>query len=124
MTIAIRMFFGGSGGRSPESFWKNTNQGNLIPACRKTPAEAAVKDSHTISSCPFAAAWEIKDLEINPEVRGKDEIDSAPMVPHTIVNGMVLKRPPRSVHLRLPVAYRTEPALINNKALYMMWVKA
>ena len=30
-TIAQRMVHGGSGGRSPESFWKKTNHGYLMP---------------------------------------------------------------------------------------------
>ena len=49
------------------------------------------------------AASEIIDLETKPEVSGKDEIDSAPTMPQMVVSGMVRNRPPRSVHLRLPV---------------------
>ena len=43
-----------------------------------------------------AAASEIIDLETKPDVSGKDEIDSAPMMPHSVVTGMVRNRPPRS----------------------------
>ena len=97
------MFSGGSGGRRPESFWKNTNQGNLMPACRNTPAEAAASRYQTHARCCIPAASEIIDFETKPEVSGNEEIDSAPMMPQTVVSGMVRNRPPRSVHLRLPV---------------------
>src|SRR5688500_1203644 len=120
--IARRMFQGGSGGRSPESFWKNTNHGNLMPACRKTPAEAAASSSHTTNRCPSVDAWEIIDLLTNPDVRGNDEIASAPMIPQAVVNGMLRYRPPRSVHLRLPVTSSTEPADMRSSALYRMCV--
>src|SRR3990170_3569427 len=65
-TIASRMLSGGSGGRSPESFWKNTNHGNLIPACRNTPAGAAASASHTHSRGSSPATREIIDLETKP----------------------------------------------------------
>src|SRR3990170_720387 len=109
--IAARMLCGGSGGRSPESFWKNTNHGNLMPACRNTPAEAAASSSQTTSKCMSTAAWEIMDLLTKPEVSGNEEIESAPMIPHQAVSGMLWKSPPRSVHLRRPVISSTDPAL-------------
>src|SRR3989304_1861642 len=115
--IAARMLCGGSGGRSPESFWKNTNHGNLMPACRNTPAEAAASSSQITSRCPSAAACEIIDLLTKPEVSGKDEIESAPMIPHQVVTGMLRNSPPRSVHFRLSVINSTEPALISSSAL-------
>ena len=59
----------------------------------------------------------IIDLLTKPEVSGNDEIDSAPIVPQTVVSGMVRKSPPRSVHLRRPVSYSTEPADISSSAL-------
>src|SRR3989337_2819398 len=99
-TIASRMLSGGSGGRSPESFWKNTNHGNLIPACRNTPAEAAASNSQTTTSWVSAAAWLIIDLLTNPDVSGNAEIDSAPIVPHTVVTGMLWNNPPRLEHSR------------------------
>ena len=111
------MVRGGSGGRRPLSFWKNTNQGNLMPAWRNTPAEAAMSASQTQSICCSAAEDEIIDLEMNPEVKGKLEMERAPMVPQIIVSGMVRNRPPRSVHFRFPVMYRTEPADISSSAL-------
>ena len=49
------------------------------------------------------AASEIIDFEMKPDVSGKAEIDSAPMMPQTQVSGMVRNSPPTSVHLRLPV---------------------
>src|SRR3990172_5416322 len=97
-SIARRILSGGSGGRRPESFWKKTNQGNLMPAYRNVPAEAAASSSHTANRCPSAAACEIIDLLTNPEVSGKDEIDMAPMTPQAAVNGMLRNRPPRSLH--------------------------
>ena len=111
------MFSGGSGGRSPESFWKNTNQGNLMPACRNTPAEAAASSNHTAYRCPSTAACEIMDLLTNPEVSGNAEIDSAPMMPQAAVNGMLWNSPPRSEHLLLPVMCSTEPADISSRPL-------
>src|SRR5512134_4097076 len=98
--IARRMFHGGSSGRSPESFWKNTNHGNLMPACRNTPADAAVSSNHTASICPSDAACDTIDLETKPEVSGNDEIASAPIVPQIVVSGIVWNRPPSSEHLR------------------------
>ena len=59
--------------------------------------------SQTQSRCCSAAAEEIIDLEMKPEVAGKLEIERAPMVPQIMVSGMVRNRPPRSVHFRLPV---------------------
>src|SRR5687767_12393991 len=102
--IASRMFQGGSGGRRPESFWKNTNHGNFMPAWRNTPAEAAARSIQTTKRSASADACEIIDLLTNPEVSGKDEMASAPMMPQPVVNGMLRYRPPRSVHLRRPVA--------------------
>src|SRR5688572_6227185 len=115
--IAARMFHGGSAGRRPESFWKNTNHGNLMPACRNTPAEAAVSSSQTVSRWPSVAAWLTIDLETKPDVSGKDEMASAPMVPQIVVNGMLWNRPPNSEHLRRPVINSTEPADISSSAL-------
>ena len=60
--IAHRIVQGGSGGLSPESFWKKTNHGNLMPAWRKTPAEAAVSRNQTMARCPSAALSEIIDF--------------------------------------------------------------
>src|SRR5699024_1225353 len=101
--MARRMFQGASGGRSPESFWKNTNQGNLMPACRNTPADAATS-RYQISIMFCSAAPElIIDLEMKPEVQGKAEIASAPIVPQMVVSGMVRNRPPRLEHLLTPV---------------------
>ena len=37
------------------------------------------------------------------KLSGKLEIDSAPTIPQMVVSGMVRNRPPRSVHLCLPV---------------------
>jgi hypothetical protein len=118
------MFHGGSGGLRPESFWKNTNHGNLIPAWRNTPAEAAASSIQTTNRCPSAAACVIMDLLTKPEVSGNEEMASAPMTPHTVVSGMLRHKPPRSVHLRRPVISSTEPADISSSALYRMWVKA
>ena len=101
--IAQPMLAGGSFGRIPESFWKKTNHGNLMPACRNTPAEAAASSNQTNIMCSFAADWEIIDFVVKPDVSGKAEIASAPIVPQIVVSGMLWKRPPRSVHLRLPV---------------------
>ncbi len=101
--IAACMFQGGSRGRRPESFWKNTNHGNLMPACRNTPAEAAISRNQVQTRCSSPAAWLIMDLLTKPEVIGKDEMASAPMMPQTVVTGMLWKRPPRSLHLRRPV---------------------
>ena len=108
-SIASRMFHGGSAGRRPESFWKKTNQGNLMPACRKTPAEAAASRNQTSADAASAAPSEIIDFEMKPEVSGNDEIDSAPMMPQSVVSGMVRNSPPRSVHLRLPVIRGPSP---------------
>ena len=101
--MAARMFHGGSGGRSPESFWKKTNHGNLIPACRNTPAEAAMSRNHATASASSVAACAIIDLLTKPEVSGKDEMASAPTVPQRVVRGIVRNSPPRSVHFRRPV---------------------
>ncbi|EWS62755.1 hypothetical protein Y695_04013 [Hydrogenophaga sp. T4] len=116
-TMAQRMVAGGSAGRRPESFWKKTNQGNLMPACRNTPAEAAVSASHTYSRWPSAADCDTMDLETKPEVSGNEEMASAPMVPQTVVSGMVWNRPPSSEHLRRPVISSTDPADISSRAL-------
>ena len=43
----------------------------------------------------------IIDLEIKPDVKGKAEIAKAPMIPHIAVKGIVLYKPPTSVHLYL-----------------------
>src|SRR3990167_4536740 len=102
--IPSRMLGGGSGGRRPESFWKNTNHGYLIPACRNTPADAAPSSSQTASNCWSPAAWMVSDFDTNPEVSGNDEMDSAPTAPQIVVKGMVRNSPPRSEHLRRPVA--------------------
>src|SRR5687768_9017827 len=102
-TIARRMFRGGSLGRRPESFWKKTNHGNLMPAWRNTPAEAAEGRSHRSARCCSPAASEIIDFETKPDVSGNAEIERAPMKPQIAVTGMVRNGPPRSVHLRLPV---------------------
>ena len=115
--MAQRMLGGGSAGRRPESVWKNTNHGYLIPACRKTPADAAVSNSHTHIRFPSSAACETIDFEMKPEVSGNAEIASAPMVPQAVVKGMVWNRPPRSEHLRLSVINSTEPADISSNAL-------
>src|SRR5688500_2409621 len=101
--IAAFMWTGGSGGRRPESLWKNTNQGNLIPPCRNTPAEPAASSTHTAARPDWPAASEIIDLVTKPDVSGKAEMDSAPMMPQTVVNGIDWNRPPSSVHLDLPV---------------------
>src|SRR6056297_398208 len=116
-TIAACMFHGGSRGLSPESFWKNTYHGNLMPACRNTPAEAAVSRNHTSVRCDSAAAEAVSDLLMKPEVSGKAEMASAPMVPQIVVNGMLRNRPPSSEHLFLPVWWITAPALMNSSAL-------
>ena len=115
--MAARMFQGGSGGRSPESFWKKTNHGNLMPACRNTPAEAAMRRNQVTASASSVAACAIIDLLTKPEVRGKDEMDSAPIVPQRVVKGIVRNSPPRSVHFRRPVMYSTEPADMRSSAL-------
>ena len=57
------------------------------------------------------------DLLTKPEVRGKEEMDSAPTVPQTVVRGIVRKSPPRSVHFRRPVMYSTDPADMRSSAL-------
>ncbi len=88
-SIAAFMFHGGSFGRIPESFWKNTNHGNLMPACRNTPADAAVRTNHASARWLSAAACVIIDLVTKPEVNGNDEIASAPMMPQYIVIGIV-----------------------------------
>ena len=54
-TIAAFMFHGGSLGRRPESFWKNTNHGNLMPACKNTPADAANRQNH-VNAMPSSKA--------------------------------------------------------------------
>ncbi len=59
----------------------------------------------------------IIDFAVNPDVNGKDEIDSAPTIPQMQLTGMVRNSPPKSVHFDLPVMYRTEPALISKSAL-------
>src|SRR5690606_12528858 len=116
--MASRMLSGGSGGLSPESFWKKTNQGNLMPACRKTPADAAVRPIQTQNICWSAAAWLIIDFDTKPDVKGKAEMASAPTIPMAVVNGMLLKSPPRSEQRRTPpVISSTEPADINSRAL-------
>ena len=74
-----------------------------MPACRKTPAEAAASKYHTTSKRCMPAASEIIDLDTKPEVSGNAEIESAPIMPQMVVSGMVRNSPPRSVHLRLPV---------------------
>src|SRR5512134_255610 len=106
-TIAQRRLAGGSSGRSPESLWKKTNHGNLMPACRNTPAEAAASSSQTVSRFPSLAACEIIDLDTNPEVSGNEEMDRAPIVPQTVVSGIEWNRPPSSEHLRRPVISST-----------------
>src|SRR5690606_39109071 len=115
--MAARILTGGSLGLSPESFWKNTNQGNLMPACRNTPAEAAAKASHTHIRCRSAAASAIIDFEMKPDVSGNDEMASAPTTPQIQVKGIVRNKPPRSVHFDLPVIIRTDPADISSRAL-------
>ena len=115
--IAMRMLSGGSGGRNPESFWKNTNHGNLMPAWRKTPAEAAVSRNQMIMRFSSAVACEIMDLLTKPEVSGNDEMDIAPMMPHSVVIGIDWNRPPRSLHFRFPVMWSTDPADISSSAL-------
>lgn len=87
-SIAARRGAGGSGGRMPESFWKNTNHGNLMPACRNTPAEAAVRASHTARRCPSVAACETMDLLTKPEVSGNEEMARAPTMPQAAVSGI------------------------------------
>ena len=74
-----------------------------MPACRKTPADAIVKRSHNILSSSYTVACTVRDLDIKPEVRGNADIDSAPMIPQIIVRGIVLYKPPRSVHFVRPV---------------------
>src|SRR3990167_4918854 len=105
-SIANRMLSGGSGGRRPESFWKNTNHGNLMPAWRNTPAEPAASRYQTSARCWSAAPSEIIDFEMKPEVSGNDEIESAPTIPQMAVTGIVRNKPPRSLHFRLPVIKR------------------
>ena len=83
------MFQGASLGRKPESRWKNTNHGNLIPACRNTPADAAVSSIYTHTRPSFAAACDIILLVVKPEVRGKLEMDRAPIMQQSVVSGMV-----------------------------------
>lgn len=60
-----------------------------MPACRNTPAEAASNAYHTHfnSSCP--AASEISDLLTKPDVMGKAEIASAPIMPQMQVSFIV-----------------------------------
>ena len=69
--MASRMFHGGSAGRRPESFWKKTNQGNLMPACRKTPAEAAASRYQTTSRCCRAGGF--RDHRLRYEAGGERE---------------------------------------------------
>ena len=88
--IAAFMFHGGSGGRRPESFCKKMNQGNLIPACRNTPAEAAASMKYTNTRLSSAAACEIMVLVVKPEVSGNPEMASAPTPPKISVQGIVL----------------------------------
>jgi hypothetical protein len=64
-----------------------------------------------------AAACDTIDFETKPEVSGNDEIASAPMVPHTVVSGIVWNSPPSSEHLRRSVISSTEPADISSSAL-------
>jgi hypothetical protein len=88
-----------------------------MPACRKTPAEAAASRKYSsIRPSPFAAS-DISVLVVKPEVSGKPEIDSAPTMPQAAVNGIVRNNPPRSVHRCRPVRYTTTPALMNSSAL-------
>ncbi len=76
-----------------------------------------MSSSHTVSRWPSAAACETMDFETKPEVNGNDEMASAPMVPHTVVSGMVWNRPPSSEHLRRFVISSTEPADMSSSAL-------
>ena len=80
---------GASSGRRPESFWKKTNHGNLIPACRKTPADAAASANQMTGMCPECAAAVIMLFDTKPEVRGNAEIASAPIVPQMSATGIV-----------------------------------
>ena len=68
-----------------------------MPACRKTPAEAAASRYHTASRCWMPAASEIIDFDTKPDVRGNDDIDSAPTIPQIVVSGMVRNNPPAFV---------------------------
>ncbi len=89
-----------------------------MPACKKTPADAAAKANQTKARCASAAPWLIIDFDMKPDVKGKDEIARAPMIPIAAVNGILLNRPPRSVHFRRPsVISNTDPADINSRAL-------
>ena len=50
-----------------------------------------------------SAATEIRVLVVNPDVSGKLEMARAPIMPHTVVRGMVRNSPPRSEHRVTPV---------------------
>ena len=74
-----------------------------MPACRNTPADAAASRNHTTARPCCSAATEISVFVVNPDVSGKLEMASAPMMPHTVVSGMVRKSPPRSEQRVRPV---------------------
>ncbi|MEC8203057.1 MAG: hypothetical protein VX075_06135 [Pseudomonadota bacterium] len=80
MAIAINILTGASSKRLPLSCAKKVKKGTLSPEWINTPAEASSKTAQTIQ-CPSPAAAEMmSDFETKPPVRGKAEIDNAPMM--------------------------------------------
>ena len=82
---------------------------------RKQPKQLPAEQPATRPS--FAAAWEIIVLVVKPDVSGKPEMASAPMMPQIAVSGIVRNSPPTSVQRFIPVRYTTTPALMNSNAL-------
>ena len=58
------------------------------------------------------------DFDTNPLNSGNAAMDAAPIMQHTVVNGIDLYRPPSSDPLQVPVRVSTAPRLMNNSALY------
>ena len=81
---------GASLGLSPRSTLKNMKKGNLMPACRNTPAEATSSANQAQIKFWLSAEAVMSVLLIKPLVRGTPEIARAPIVPSTIVIGIVL----------------------------------
>ncbi len=73
-----------------------------MPECSSTPAEANsnTKYAHIIPVSPNAVM--VSDFATKPLNNGNAEIDIAPITQQTMVNGIVLYKPPSSDALIVP----------------------
>ena len=61
----------------------------LDPGVQEDAGRGGHQQEPASARCSSPAAWLIIDLLTKPEVQGKEEMASAPTMPHTVVTGML-----------------------------------